>query len=91
MGDGAERGEPWGRVSLPGGEASGPQGFCPPDRERQMHGVLRTCCLPRTISDLVPLVSPDFPGGPVAKNRPCISGDAGSIPGQENKILQASE
>ena len=33
----------------------------------------------------------DFPGGPVVKNLPSNVGDAGLIPGQETKILQAKE
>ena len=31
----------------------------------------------------------DLPGGPVVTNLPCNAGDAGSIPGQETRILQA--
>ena len=31
----------------------------------------------------------DFPGGPVLKNPPANSGDAGLIPGQATKILHA--
>ena len=33
----------------------------------------------------------DFPSGPVVKNLPCNSGDAGSIPGQGTKIPHAVE
>ena len=33
----------------------------------------------------------DFPSIPVVKNPPCNAGDAGSIPGQEAKILYAVE
>ena len=33
----------------------------------------------------------DFLGGPVVTNLPCNAGDAGSIPGQETRILHASE
>ena len=32
----------------------------------------------------------DFPGGPVVKNPSCNAGEAGSIPGQGTKILQAT-
>ena len=32
----------------------------------------------------------DFPGGPVVKNPPSNAGDAGSIPGQETKILHSA-
>ena len=32
----------------------------------------------------------DFPGGPVVKNPPYNSGDAGLIPGQGNKIPRAA-
>ena len=32
----------------------------------------------------------DFPGGPVVKNPPSNAGDAGSIPGQGNKIPRAT-
>ena len=31
----------------------------------------------------------DFPGGPEVKSLDCHAGDAGSIPGQETRILQA--
>ena len=33
----------------------------------------------------------NFPGGPVVKNPPSKTGDAGSIPGQVTKILHAAE
>ena len=32
-----------------------------------------------------------FPGGAVVKNPPANAGDTGSIPGQENKILHATQ
>lgn len=31
-----------------------------------------------------------LPGGPLIKNLPCSTGDAGSIPGQGTKTLQAT-
>ena len=33
----------------------------------------------------------DFPGGPVVKNLPCKTGDAGSIPGQGTDVPHATE
>ena len=35
--------------------------------------------------------SRDFPGGPVVKNPPCNTGDAGLIPGQGTKIPHAEK
>ena len=34
-------------------------------------------------------ITPDFPGGPVAKNSPSNTGDGGSIPGRGTKIPHA--
>ena len=105
-GDGAEK-EPWERVSLPGGRCQGHGGSAHQTGSLSSGGVVEAnegcmgssghaaCSEPfsdwRGFIFYIKMVSLDFPGGPVVKNPPCSSGDAGSISHQENKILQALE
>ena len=33
---------------------------------------------------------PEFPGGPVVQNLPCNAGDAGSVPGPEERVWRST-